>query len=192
MVAQVVGNQKVKSIKKAKSFKKQTSKEESPKVDDLISDSSLETIAKLTKGVLPIAKRAEFAKKVLVELYKANQPQIIENVYSPYYKSTDKEFIRRVETKVNGYIDHNKGVALEKYNPELDIWEEYKEEEIKKESWQILSQVENNICNAMDLCEIGKLACNADDSAILVQMETLFKSILSHLDVALDGLEENR
>ena len=49
---------------------------------------------------------------------------------------------------------------------------------------------EDKICRAMDLCEVGKLACNAYDSEALIQMEALIECILGCLNQALDEVEK--
>lgn len=149
MAVQVAGNQKketskVKSIKKAKSFKKQEEGKDS-KTNDLMEvlggekniNSTMEAINTIN-SLVPTEKRKEIAYKIVNEVYSANNPPTIGKVYETSNKGADGEFIRIVRTSVNGRVDYSKGCVLEKYNFELDCWEEYQEkeltlEEIKKE-----------------------------------------------------------
>lgn len=148
MAVQVVGNQKaetqkVKSIKKAKSFKKQEEKDS--ETNDLMEvlggekniNSTMEAINTIN-SLVPTEKRKEIAYKIVNEVYSANNPPIIGKVYETSNKGADGEFVRIVRTSVNGRVDYSKGYALEKYNSKLDCWEDYQEkeltlEEIKKE-----------------------------------------------------------
>lgn len=166
MAVQVVGNQKAETST-VKGIKSKSKKDNSITLDYLVENYSDEINA-IVNETVPEEKRDSVALNILRGIRTANREQKIEKVYDTYHKSDVENFIRTVRTKVDGYIDYNKGCTLEKYNPESNTWEEYQElaktltfEEMKKQ----VSDVHHNILLiACDIEALSKILEDLPDS----------------------------
>lgn len=172
MAVQVVENQKaetskVKSIKKAKGFKGQA---DEPKLKDeleeIISSNNFNSVIDVLNATVPKEKVKDMARKIITDIVIARRVPKIEKVYSIHSNDEKNGFIRSVRIKVDGYIDYNKHWTLEKYNPELDCWEEYQEptlslEEIKKEISELRGETQTA---SFDIGAISKMLDSIPDT----------------------------
>lgn len=160
MVAQVVENQNVKSIRK------KVDPIVSQRLVQLIGEENLDTLVKFTNVSILDEKQKDFLEKVSNEIYKANRRPKVQRKYYISSNSDADNFIRRVETMVDGYINPNAPLVREKYNPETDTWEEYQEkvlslEEIKEQLGNIQHKT---VCTAYDIQTYGKMLDRLPDS----------------------------
>jgi len=123
-------------------------KSELSTLDKIIGKEKKDKLFETIIDVIPKEKIDDVAFKILNEVYKANSESRITKKYSIHYSSNDERLVRIAETWINGRRDYEK-TALEKYNPESDIWEEYEKESLTpKQIEDKLSNVEFKLYDA--------------------------------------------